>query len=93
VFNPRIDGRQLFPFDLQLPGNPSNSWSMEPISRRRLLLMAPVLSALLAVVNKAGAGAINSRETFVLQPVLCDRDRDHRSHELADQQTSCPLVN
>jgi hypothetical protein len=30
--------------------------------------MAPVFSALVALVNKAGAGAINSRETFVVQP-------------------------
>jgi hypothetical protein len=41
---------------------------MKTISRRRLLLMAPVLSALVALVNKAGASAINSRETFVVQP-------------------------
>jgi hypothetical protein len=41
---------------------------MGPISRRRLLLMAPALSALAALVNKAGASAIDSRETFVPQP-------------------------
>ena len=30
--------------------------------------MAPIFSALVALVNKARAGAINSRETFVVQP-------------------------
>ena len=30
--------------------------------------MAPVLSAVVAFANKAGAGAINLRETFVVQP-------------------------
>jgi hypothetical protein len=38
---------------------------MEPISRRRLLLMAPFLSLL---VDKVGASAISRSETFVLQP-------------------------
>jgi hypothetical protein len=41
---------------------------MEPISRRRVLLTAPVSLSLVALANKAGAGATNSRETFVLQP-------------------------
>ena len=55
-----------------------------------------VVGAIVGGVVLAVASGIHT--TFwttqrVRRGVLCDRDRDHRSHELADQQTGCPLVN
>src|SRR5215469_11591939 len=67
--HPSISGataRQLQNFQIVLTLSRIKTLSLEPISiERRLLLIAPVLSAL---VKNAGAGEINSRETFVLQP-------------------------